>query len=54
LKREMVGGSSQVSAGYSYTMTAEQRQMAAAAAAAKARELHLSGMTLNGGVGGSY
>jgi hypothetical protein len=31
-------------------MTEEQRNMAAAAAA-KARELHLSGMTLNGGVG---
>jgi len=34
-------------------MTEEQRNMAAAAA--KARELHLSGMTLNGGVGrGGY
>ncbi len=50
-KREMVGGQSRVSAGYSYTMTQEQRNMAAAAAAAKARELHLSGMNLNGGVG---
>jgi len=51
LKREMVGGQSRVSAGYSYSMTQEQRNMAAAAAAAKARELHLSGITLNGGVG---
>jgi hypothetical protein len=54
-KREMVGGMSQVSSSYSYQMTEEQRNMAAAAAAAKARELHLSGMTLNGGVGhGGY
>jgi hypothetical protein len=50
-KREMAGGSSQVSSSYSYSMTAEQRQMAAAAAQAKARELHLSGMSLGGGVG---
>ena len=50
-KREMAGGSSQVSSSYSYSMTAEQRQMAAAAAAAKARELHLSNMRLTGGVG---
>jgi hypothetical protein len=50
-KREMVGGMSQVSSSYSYQMTQEQRNMAAAAAAAKARELHLSGMTMNGGVG---
>ena len=55
LKREMVGGMSQVSASYSYQMTQEQRNMAAAAAAAKARELHLSNMSLNGGVGhGGY
>jgi hypothetical protein len=35
-------------------MTDEQRNMAAAAAAAKARELNLSGMTFNGGVGHFY
>jgi hypothetical protein len=40
-----------VAAGYSYTMTEERRNVAAAAAAAKARELHLSGMSLRGGVG---
>jgi hypothetical protein len=51
-KREVVGGSSQVSSSYSYSMTSEQRDMAAQAAQAKARELHLSNMTLNGGVGG--
>ena len=51
LKREMVGGMSQVSSSYSYHMTEEQRNMAAAAAAAKARELHLSGMSMSGGVG---
>jgi len=50
-KREMVGGQSRVTAGYSYSMTQEQRNMAAAAAAAKARELNLSGMNMNGGVG---
>ena len=50
LKREMVGGTSQVSPSYSYQMTPEQRNMAAAAAAAKARELRLSEMS--GGVGG--
>src|ERR1700744_953676 len=50
-KREMVGGQSRVTAGYSYSMTQEQRDMAAAAGAAMARELHLSGMNLNGGVG---
>jgi hypothetical protein len=54
-KREVVGGQSSVSSSYSYQMTAEQRQLAAAAAQAKARELHLSGMRLNGGVGqGGY
>jgi len=50
-KRELVRGMSQVSSSYSYQMTEGQRNMAAAAAAAKARELHLSGMTMNGGVG---
>jgi hypothetical protein len=54
-KREVVGGQSSVSSSYSYQMTAQQRQLAAAAAQAKARELHLSGMRLNGGVGqGGY
>ena len=48
-KRELVG--SAVSSGYSFSMTEGQRRMAMAAAAAKARELHLSGMRLNGGVG---
>ena len=48
----MVGGSSQVSSSYSYSMTSQQQEMAARAAQAKARELHLSNMTLNGGVGG--
>jgi hypothetical protein len=33
-------------------MTPQQRDMAAAAAAAKVRELHLSSMSLRGGVGG--
>jgi len=55
LKREMVGGMSQVSSSYSYQMTTEQRQQAAAAAAAKARELKLSGINFYGGVGqGTY
>ena len=53
-KREMVGGMSQVSASYSYQMSEGQRNMAAAAAAAKARELHLSGMSMSGGVGHGY
>jgi hypothetical protein len=48
-KRELVGSS--VSSGYSFSMSESQRQMAMAAAAAKARELHLSGMRMNGGVG---
>ncbi|HYJ35969.1 MAG TPA: hypothetical protein VEV64_07425, partial [Rhizomicrobium sp.] len=51
-RREMVGGMSQVSPSYAYQMTPQQREMAAQAAAAKARELHLSGMPLRGGVGG--
>ncbi|MEO8300884.1 MAG: hypothetical protein ABI608_03775, partial [Rhizomicrobium sp.] len=51
-RREMVGGTSQVSPSYSYQMSPEQRNSAAAAAAAKARELRLSGMALYGGVGG--
>jgi hypothetical protein len=39
----------------SYSLTSEQRRQAAAFASKKARELHLSGMTLNGGVGqGGY
>jgi hypothetical protein len=50
--REMVGGQSQVSASYSYRMSAAERQRAAALASQKARELHLSNMTLTGGVGG--
>ena len=54
-KREMVGGQSRVSSSYSYSMTTQQREMAAAAAQSKARELRLSGMSLNGGVGqGAY
>jgi hypothetical protein len=54
-KREMVGGMSRVSSGYSYSMTSQQRDMAAQAAQSKARELKLSGMSLNGGVGqGAY
>jgi hypothetical protein len=39
------------SSSYSYSMSAEQRQQAAAYASQKARELHLSGMRLQGGVG---
>ena len=54
LKREMVGGHSRVSAGYSSTMTQEQQNMAAAAAEAKARELHLPGMNQNGDIGRGY
>ncbi len=38
-----------------YSITAQQRYLAAAAAQSKARELRLSGMSLNGGVGqGAY
>jgi hypothetical protein len=51
-RREMVGGQSKVSSSYSYAMTEQQRSAAASAAQAKARELHLSGMTMNGGVSG--
>ena len=50
-KREVVGGMSQVSSGYSYQMNEAQRNQAAAAAAAKARELNLDGMRFSGGVG---
>ena len=50
--RELVGGSSRVSSSYSYQMSESQRQAAAMIAQKKAMELHLSGMTLNGGVGG--
>jgi hypothetical protein len=39
------------STSYSYALTSEQRQQAARFASQKARALHLSGMTLGGGVG---
>jgi hypothetical protein len=49
--REIAGGQSRMSSGYSVTMTEEQASMAATAAAARARELQLRGARLNGGVG---
>ena len=48
----MVGGQTRVSAGRQLRHDrAAARTWPRAAAAAKARELHLSGMNLNGGVG---